>query len=55
MASATQEITAEDLHGPDPAVSATGTPRLTGFVVFVLSFAFALVFWQAVSASGVGP
>src|SRR6187200_2460495 len=53
MASATREITAEDLHGPDPAVSATGTPRLTGFVVFVLSFAFALVFWQAVSMSGV--
>jgi len=53
MASATQEITAEDLHGPDPTVSATGTPRLTGFVVFVLSFAFALAFWQAVSVSGV--
>ena len=53
MASATQEIPAEDLRGPDPAVSATGTPRLTGIVVFVLSFGFALVFWQAVSASGV--
>ena len=39
MASATQEMTAEDLRGPDPAVSATGTPRLTGIVVFVLSFA----------------
>ncbi len=53
MASATQEIAAADLRGPDPAASATGTPRLSGFVVFVLSFAFALVFWQAVSASGV--
>lgn len=53
MASATQEIQAEDLRGPDPAVSATGTPRLTGIVVFVLSFGFALVFWQAVSTSGV--
>src|SRR4029078_329280 len=53
MASATQEITAEDLHGPDPAVSATGTPRLTGFVVFVLLSACALGCWQAVAVSGV--
>jgi len=38
MASATQETAATHLSGPEPAASETGGPRLSGALVFVLSF-----------------
>ena len=53
MASATQETAAGHLPGPEPAASEAGGRRLSGILVFLLSFAFAMVFWQAFSASGV--
>jgi ABC-type nitrate/sulfonate/bicarbonate transport system permease component len=53
MASATQETAAGHLPGPEPAASEAGGRRLSGILVFVLSFAFAMAFWQVFSASGV--
>ena len=54
MAQAAFEPAAAGLSGDPPADHhGEGSPRLANAVVFVLSFAFALVVWEAVSASGV--
>jgi len=54
MAHAAQEAPAAGLPGEHLAEREAGgrSPRLANAVVFALSFAFALVFWEAVSASG---
>ena len=52
MASAAHETAAGSLLGPEPANAETRAPRSASILVFGLSFAFALVFWEAVSASG---
>ena len=52
--SAAQEAPAAGLSGEHLAErEAARSPRVANAVVFVLSFAFALVLWEAVSASGV--
>ena len=53
MAPAAQEAAAGSLLGPEPAAEETGAPRYAGALVFVLSIAFAFVFWEIVSLSGV--
>jgi ABC-type nitrate/sulfonate/bicarbonate transport system permease component len=53
MAHAAQEAPAAGLPGEHLAERERArSPRLANALVFVLSFAFALLFWEAVSASG---
>jgi ABC-type nitrate/sulfonate/bicarbonate transport system permease component len=53
MASAAQEAAAGSLLGHEPPHEATGATRYANVLVFVLSIAFAFVFWELVSLSGV--
>ena len=53
MAPAAQEAAAGSLLGPEPPADETGAPRYASALVFVLSIAFAFVFWEIVSLSGV--
>jgi ABC-type nitrate/sulfonate/bicarbonate transport system permease component len=54
MAQAAQDATAGGLAAHEPLEGESGTSRrVVSALVFVLSFAFAFVFWEAVSLSGV--
>lgn len=52
MASAAGETAAGSVLGAEPTASPMRSPRVVSALVFVLSFAVALLLWQAVSASG---